>query len=60
MALFTLEEIKRAVFGSDKSKLSGANGFSLVCYQDNWDRLKGELEGVFKEFFDRDILNNSI
>ena len=31
-----------------------------LFFQDNWDLLKVELEGVFKEFFERGIMNRSI
>lgn len=48
VASFIVEEIRKMVFGSDRSKSSCPNGFSMIFFQDNWDLLKVELESVFK------------
>lgn len=62
VALFSWEEIKKAAFGSGKKQIAGMgwDGISMAFYQDNWELLKNELEGVFKEFLERGILNISI
>lgn len=60
MKPFSVEEIRSAVFGCDRSKSSSPNGFSMAFFQDNWNFLKGELEINFKEFFERGILSCSI
>lgn len=33
---------------------------SQTFFQDNWNLIKGDLEGVFKEFFGSAILNSSL
>lgn len=60
VALFTLEEIRKAVFSSDRNKSPGLDDFTMAFFSDNWNLVKGDLEGVFKEFFKRGILNRSI
>lgn len=40
---FTLEEIKQAIFGSDRSKSQEPDGFIMVVYQDNWVLIKEDL-----------------
>lgn len=59
-SLWILEEIKRAVFGSERYKSPSPDGFSMAFCQDKRDLLKVELENVFKEFFDGGILNRSL
>lgn len=54
---FSLEEIKTSMFGCDKSKSLGPDGFSIAFYQENWYRIKDDLLKVFREFHERDILN---
>lgn len=55
-----MEEIKRAVSGCERNKTPSLDGLSMAFFQDYWDLIKGELEGVFKEFFERGILNQSM
>lgn len=60
VAPFSLEEIRKVVFGGDRSKSSGLDGFSMALFQENYNLLKGELEIIFQEFFGRGILNHSL
>lgn len=55
VAPFTLEEIKGAIFGSDRTKSASPNDLSVAFFQDNWAVVKNALEGVFKESFERGI-----
>lgn len=50
VALFTLEEITKVVFSCDGNKFPSADGLSMAFFQENLDLIKGDLEGVFKEF----------
>ena len=60
MVPFTIEVIKKVVFNCDGNRALGAYGFSMAFFQDDWDLIKGDLEGVFKEFFERGILNKLV
>lgn len=55
---FTLDELKKVVFNCDENKFSGVDGFSVTFFIYNWNLIKGDLEGVFKEFFEGGILNS--
>lgn len=57
---FTVEKMKKVVFGSDRNKSLGQNNFSMACSKDNWNILKVDLENVSKEFFVRFIMNYSL
>ncbi|TYK22164.1 peptidyl-prolyl cis-trans isomerase CYP23 isoform X1 [Cucumis melo var. makuwa] len=57
---FTIEVIEKVVFNCDGNRALGADGFSMAFFQDDWDLIKGDLEGVFKEFFERGILNKLV
>lgn len=50
MVSFTLNKLKIAIFSCDGNKFSGAVGFSMAFFLDNWN-LEGDLEKVFTEFF---------
>ncbi|XP_024023214.1 uncharacterized protein LOC112092134 [Morus notabilis] len=45
---FKEEEIKAAVFSSDKDKSSGPDGFSMGFYKKCWEFLKGDLKKLWK------------
>lgn len=47
---FSLEEIRNAVFGYDRSKSPGLDGFLMVFFQDSCDLLKGELKNFLRNF----------
>lgn len=57
---FTVEEIRKAVFECDRDKALGLDGFSMALFQERWKEIKVDLEQVFKEFFERGILDNSL
>lgn len=58
VVLFTWDEIEKAVFNCDRNKTPSADGFSMDFFQDIWNLIKGDLEGVFKESVERGILNS--
>lgn len=49
--------IRIAVFGSDGNRSPSLDGFPMPFFQHNWNCVRGDLEGVLKEFFE---WNNSI
>ena len=50
--MFTEEEILVAVFGFNRDKAPGPNGFPLAFWSFSWDFVKDEVLGFFKEFFE--------
>lgn len=57
---FEIEEVKAAVFGCDRNKSPGSDGFSFGFFQESWEFIKGELMGFLNEFYDNGIVNSSI
>lgn len=57
---FTLEEIRRVVFGFDRNKALGPNEFSMAFFQDNRECIKEDLWRVFIEFYDRGVIDSSL
>ena len=50
VALFTLDEVKKAVFSCDRNKSLGADGFSMAFFQDNWNIIEEDLEGCLRNY----------
>ncbi|KAL5569664.1 hypothetical protein UlMin_026239 [Ulmus minor] len=48
---FEEEEIKKAVFGCDREKSPGPDGFTGGFFQDCWDFLKDDIVKVLEEFY---------
>ena len=51
---------KKVVFSCNRNKSPSTYGFSMAFFSDNWNLVKGDLEGVFEEFYERGILNSSL
>ena len=51
VAPFTLEEIRKPMFSSDGNKSPDLDGFTMAFFKDNWNIVKGDLEGGSKVFF---------
>ncbi|KAK1277944.1 hypothetical protein QJS04_geneDACA014426 [Acorus gramineus] len=50
-APFTINEIKKVVFGTDPDKDPGPNGFGLRFFQTFWSIVQDDLFEMFHEFF---------
>ena len=50
--MFTEEEILATISGLNGDKAPGPDGFSLAFWSFNWDFVKDEVLGFFREFFD--------
>ena len=50
--MFIEEEIWAAVFGLNGDKAPGPDGFFLAFWSFNWDFVKEEVLGFFREFFE--------
>lgn len=48
MAPFTIEEVKRAILGMKREKVSGPNGFPPSFFQEYWDIIKEDLMNVME------------
>ena len=48
--MFTEEEILATISGLSGDKASGPDGFPLAIWSFNWDFVKNEVLGFFKEF----------
>ena len=49
---FTMEELKEAVFGMEKNKASGPDGFNIEFYQHFCNLVKVDLFALLEEFYD--------
>ena len=49
--MFTEEEILAAASGLNDNKAPGPDGFPLALWSFNWDFVKDEVMGFFREFF---------
>lgn len=60
----SLEELKDAVFGMEKNKAAGPDGFNIEFYQHFWDLVKMDLLALLDEFYvnnlDIDRLNYGV
>lgn len=52
--LFSMEEVKEAMFSMNKDKALGLHDFSINLYHVAWDVLKDNLMKVFAEFMKED------
>lgn len=57
---FSIEEIRKVIFECDRNKSPSLDGFSMGFYQENWERIKPDMERVFKEFFERGITDRAM
>ena len=58
--MFTEEEILASVSGLNDDKALGPDGFPLAFWSFNWDFVKEEVMGFFKEFFQNDQFVKSL
>lgn len=60
---FTLEELKEVVFGMEKNKAAGPDGFNIEFYH-FWELVKMDLFALLEEFYDHrldlDMLNYGV
>jgi hypothetical protein len=49
--IFTLEEIKKAIFEADENKSPGPDGISFHFYQQYWDLIKDDILLMVNEFY---------
>ena len=57
---FDMEEIKKVVFGCDRDKSPGSDGFIMAFYQDCWDMVKEDLFSFFEEFYRGGVVNSAM
>ena len=58
--MFTEEEILAAISGLNGDKAPGPDGFPLAFWSYSWDFVKGEVLGLFKEFFEHNKFVKSL
>ena len=58
--MFTEEEILAAVSRLSRDKAPGPDGFSLAFWSFNWDFVKDEVLGFFKEFYEHNKFVKSL
>jgi hypothetical protein len=47
---FEEREVREVIFGMDRDKAPGPDGFSLAFFQDCWEVVKGDFMAVFADF----------
>ena len=52
---FCMEELRNAVFGMEKNKAAGPDGFNADFYQKFWNVIKGDLFALVNDFFNKRI-----
>lgn len=57
---FEEEEIKKAIFGCERNKSPGPDGFSMAFLQDFWGIIKRDVISFFTEFWESGIINKSV
>ena len=58
--MFTEEEVLAAVSGLNVDKAPGPDGFPIAFWSFNWDFVKDEVMGFFKDFFQNDQFVKSL
>lgn len=58
--LFTMDEIKDAIWSSDECKALGSDGFNMVFYRKCWDVVKDDLFIMLSKFYQNGKLEKSI
>lgn len=52
---FSLDELKEAIFGMDRNKAAGPDGFNIEFYQHFWEMVKMDLFALLEEFYDNKL-----
>ena len=58
--MFTEEEVLATVSGLNDDKAPGPDGFPIAFWSFNWDFVKDEVMGFFKDFFQNDQFVKSL